>query len=108
MINDWFTIFAIGIGTFLIRFLPVFSGRFFKKYPHLLDGMQTLPALIFAALIAPSFFHFQNMIGKPVDSPMLLAGVCTVVAVKIRPSVLLATSIGLGSYLLFLKIDSFI
>lgn len=104
--NEWITIFLIGIGTFLIRFLPVFAGRFFDQHPHWLDGLQTLPALIFAALIAPSFFHFQNVQGKPLDLPMILAGILTIIVVRLKPSVLLATSVGMGSYLFLLKFIS--
>lgn len=102
--NDWITIFLIGIGTFLIRFLPVFSGRFFDKHPHLLDGLQTLPALIFASLIAPSFFHFQNAVGKPLDGAMITAGALTILAIRLKPSVLLATCVGMGSYLVLLNV----
>ena len=101
--NPWFAILLIGIGTFFIRFLPVYSSRFFDKHPHWLDGLQTLPALIFAALIAPSFFHFQNMQGKPLDLAMILAGALTVITVRWRRSVLLATCVGMISYLLLLK-----
>lgn len=102
--NDWLVIGIIGVGTFLIRFFPVFSGKFFDRNPELLEGMKTLPCLIFAALVAPSFLNFSHAQGAPLDKALLIAGVLTVVIARTKKSVLLATGAGLGSYLVLLQI----
>ena len=102
--NEWLMIGLIGLGTFLIRFLPVFSGKFFDRNPELLEGMKTLPCLIFAALVAPTFFNINHARGAPLDKALLIAGVLTVLIARKKQSVLLATGAGLGSYLLLLQI----
>ena len=89
----WFTIAALGVGTYLIRFsfLGFLGGRALPP----LRLLRYVPVAVFPALVAPQVL-WPTATGGEFDAPRLLAALCTLLVGLWRRNVLLALGAGLG------------
>ena len=91
----WFTIAALALGTYLIRFsfLGFLGGRTLP--PLALRLLRYVPVAVFPALVAPQVL-WPAATGGEFDALRLLAALCTLLVGLWRRNVLLALSAGLG------------
>lgn len=92
----WLTMFAIGAGTFLIRFSFIwFFGRGDVR-PAIQRVLRFVPPAVLTALILPSFVFSQHA-SFSIGNPRMWAGLVAAIVASRSRNILLTISAGMGT-----------
>lgn len=93
----WFTIFAVGLIAFVLRYYPMVLLERFKLPPLLQQALRYVPAATLAGIVIPEFLtHQGHFIANPLN-PRLIAGAMALFLAWRFKNVLLTLVGGMGT-----------